>query len=314
VDTVWNNGDQGSRSFESLSDFAIASGFQSELNELSFKVTNGGGPTALLVAGLAGSAEVIPEPSTALLLATGLAGLAAAGRRRRRAGNRAREGGTMLRIFVFIFVLMLSSGASASPISVGGFSFLAGEQAFADDASLVSGVITGANEETIRTVLVGSNIADSFNTGDSGGGIVEVRFTDNLVRNGSGTDLVIFELSGDKPAGTPDPREIFAVSVFDGSTFSSFVTVTPIATGFPNPADPTLDVFAVEIDIGSFGVPMGGTTDRVRLHIFNANLGSKSADLTALGALNSAPIPEPSTALLLAAGLAGLALRRRLMA
>ena len=218
----------------------------------------------------------------------------------------------MLRLSAIVTcILLASSGVTAAPISVGGFTFSAGEEAFADDALLVSGVITGGNEETIRTVLVGSNIADSFNTGDSGGGIVEVQFIDNHVLNGPGTDLVIFELSGDKPAGTPDPREIFAVSVFDGSTFSSFVTVTPIATGFPDPADPTLDVFAVEIDIGSFGVSMGETTDRARLHIFNADLGSKSADLTALGALNSVPIPEPSTALLLASGLAGLAAVRR---
>jgi hypothetical protein len=209
----------------------------------------------------------------------------------------------LLRVAALVSTLLGSGVATATPITVGGFVFDAGEIAFADDAILVSGVITGGDETRIRTVLVGSDISDSFNTGDSGGGIVEVHFLDNSIVNGPGTDLVIFELSGDQPAGTPDPREIFGVSVFNGVEFPSFVTVTPIATGFPDPADPTLDVFAVEVDIGAFGVPDGAATDRVRLHIFNANLGSKSADLTALGVLNSgAPVPEPSTPALLILG------------
>jgi PEP-CTERM motif len=212
----------------------------------------------------------------------------------------------MSALIFFFLVVFLSTHAHAAPISVGGFTFAAGEEAFADDASLVSGVITGADEARIRTVLIGSNISDSFNTGDSDGGIVEVLFTDNVIVNGPGTDLVIFELSGDRPPGTPDPREIFGVSVFDGSSFPSFVTVTPIATGFSDRADPTLDVFAVQVDIRAFGIAPGASTDRVRLHIFNANLGTKSADLTAFGALNSGPVPEPGTLFLVAPGLAAL--------
>jgi len=207
-------------------------------------------------------------------------------------------------------VSLLSASAHAAPISVGGFTFNAGEEAFADDAVLVSGVITGADAPTIKTILVGSNISDSFNTGDSGGGIVEVLFTDNVILNDAGNDLVIFELSGDQPAGTPDPREIFGISIFNGVSFSSFVTVTPVATGFPDPADPTLDVFVVPVDLSSFGIAPGATTDRVRLHIFNANLGSKSADLTALGALNSLAVPEPSVSAAFAVGLSALVLHR----
>ncbi len=216
-----------------------------------------------------------------------------------------------MRLPMFIVLCLLVPGlGGAAPVSVGGYTFGAGEEAFADDASLVSGVITGPDEAGIRSTLVGSDISDSFNTGDSGGGIVEVEFIDNAIVNGPGPDLVIFELSGDRPAGTPDPREIFGISVFDGSGFPAFVTVTPVATGFPDPADSTLDVFAVEVDLGSFGIPLGGTSSLVRLHIYNANLGSKSADLTALGALNSV-VPEPSTGVLCCLGvLLGTGIRR----
>ncbi len=215
------------------------------------------------------------------------------------------------RVVLFFSSLIFSAPAISSPISVAGFTFPDGEQAFADDAFIVSGVITGADTEGVRRILVGSDIADSFNTGDSGGGIVEVRFLDNLILNGPGTDLVIFELSGDQPAGTPDSQEVFGFSAWSSGAFTPFVTVTPIATGYPDPADPTLDVFKVEIDLANFGVPDSGFTDRVRLHIYNANLGSKSADLTALGALNSQPVPEPRTSLLIAFGVLLLGVTRR---
>jgi hypothetical protein len=48
-------------------------------------------------------------------------------------------------------------------------------------------------------LLAGSYIAGSFNTGDSGGGIVEIQFTDNVILSGPGPDLVVFELSGEPP-------------------------------------------------------------------------------------------------------------------
>lgn len=56
--------------------FTLDDGFVFGINTLEFRVWNGGGPTALLVSTLSGHAEPIPEPSTALLLAFGLTGLA----------------------------------------------------------------------------------------------------------------------------------------------------------------------------------------------------------------------------------------------
>ena len=135
-----------------------------------------------------------------------------------------------------------------------------------------------------------------------------MQFTDNAVQNGPGPDLIIFEVSGPRSPGTPDPAEHFEVSIFNGTSFTPFVGFDPVATGFGTP-DPTLDIFAVQIELSSFGVTSGALVDRVRLHVFDNNQGSKGADIAALGALNS--IPEPSTGLLLATGLLGLAMRRR---
>ncbi len=220
-----------------------------------------------------------------------------------------------MRLLVAPLILLLPAAAFGSPISVGGFSFAAGEAAFADTASLVSGsgvrftcTAGGTAASSYAEALSGSDVTQCVNVVGGGDGIVEVQFTDNAVQNGTGTDLIIFEVSGPQSPGTPDPAEHFEVSIFNGTAYSAFVGFDPVATGFGTP-DPTLDIFAVQIDLSSFGIASGALVDRVRLHLFDNGLGSKGGDIAALGALNS--IPEPSTALLLATGLVAMAMGRR---
>jgi hypothetical protein len=215
-------------------------------------------------------------------------------------------------------LILFATSAFASPINVGGYSF-SGEAAFADDAFLVSGTIRfnclgggwGVNPEatSVAEALAGSDLSHCVNNDTGNSGVVEAIFSDNLILNGPGPDLVVFELSGALAAGTPDPRESFGISVHDGAAFTPFTYFDPIATGTSFCGDPAqcLDTFSVEIDLSAFALSDGETVNRVRLHIFDVGLGTKSADIGALGALNSAPIPEPSTALLVGGGLILLA-------
>ncbi len=219
-----------------------------------------------------------------------------------------------MRLLVATLIALLPAAAFGSPISVGGFTFAAGEAAFADTASLVSGsgvrftcTAGGTAASSYAEALSGSDVTQCVNVSGGGDGIVEVQFTDNAVQNGPGADLIIFEVSGPQSPGTPDPAEHFEVSIFNGSAFSAFSGFDPVATGFGTP-DPTLDIFAVQIDLSSFGIASGATVDRLRLHLFDNGLGSKGGDIAALGALNS--IPEPSTALLLSSAILVLATRR----
>jgi hypothetical protein len=217
-----------------------------------------------------------------------------------------------MRIWAIVasMVIIPSSVASGAPIAVGGFTFSEGEVAFADDASLVSGSVRfsctagGTAASSISEALSGSDVTQCVNTVGGGDGTVEVLFTDNSITNGPGTDLVIFEVSGFQSVGTPDPNERFEVSIFDGATYSGFASYDPVSTGYGT-LDPSLYIFAVEIDLSDFGLAAGAITDRVRVHLFDVGGGSKAADIAALGALNSgAPVPEPSSGALVLLGLA----------
>lgn len=225
----------------------------------------------------------------------------------------------MGRVCISIGLLLLWAGAaSGAPITVGGFTFIDGEAAFADDAFLVSGTIRMCGggfppAPSIDVALSGANVTDCANNNTGNSGIVEVLFTDNAVVNGPGPDLVVFELSGSLAPGTPDPRERFELSIFDGTSFTPLQGFEPIATGFNSCGDPTvcLDLFAVAIDLSAFGITDGATTDRLQLRIFDVGLGTKSADITAAGALNSQPVPEPSTLALVLLGFVGTTMRCR---
>ncbi len=85
-----STGNTNTTQFGSFTSFSINSGFIAGVNTLDFIVNNGGGPTGLRVDQLQGTASPpqasgVPEPTTMILLGTGLAGVVAKVRKRHKA-------------------------------------------------------------------------------------------------------------------------------------------------------------------------------------------------------------------------------------
>jgi hypothetical protein len=79
---------------------------------------------------------------------------------------------------------------------------------------VIPGAVTGTTDEQVRSTLVGSNLGDSIRVITPDVAAIEISFSDNLISNGDGTDLVIFELSGSATSvGFADVNERFEVSV-----------------------------------------------------------------------------------------------------
>lgn len=182
--------------------------------------------------------------------------------------------------------------AIGAPISVAGIEFPNGEDDFAKDAVVVSGTVTGSSLSEVQATLVGSGITDSIRVITPDVAEIEITFGARQILNESGPDVVVFELSGDQLPGTPDFNERFEVSILGGGFFTPFQVVVPVATGFDDPADSSLDVFAVLLDLSDYGLAPGEVADRVRIRLVD-NLVTRSADPTAVGLLHSVPEPGP---------------------
>lgn len=192
--------------------------------------------------------------------------------------------------------LLLGATSASATISVGGFDF--NDDAFADTLTASSGDFStsGGSLADVLTDKDAGTYAFSF----SEGAFVELGFTDNLVINGMGNDLVLFEL------GVADPLTV----TIGGVTLEVLTAATGFSAG-------GFSLNAIALDLDLFGIADGGSISSLRL-AFPINQESGTVSSTSLvGALNSQSItggvPEPTTWAMLIAGfgLVGAAARRR---
>jgi hypothetical protein len=194
--------------------------------------------------------------------------------------------------------LLAAAPVAAAPINIAGSTYdtvnfadtLVSSQAvggsFATNAATVADAVTGWDV----TQWAYCNCTSAF---------VELGFTDNVVTNGAGADLAVFEI------GTPDN---FGLSLTVGGVTQ---TVASVATGFSAGG---YNINIATIDLSLFGLASGASINSIVVNMGFPYAGtSNSPTLGAVVALHdaSAPVPEPTLLALLGAGLAGGALRVR---
>jgi hypothetical protein len=189
-------------------------------------------------------------------------------------------------------VMALNSGAPApQPITIAGIPFESNSGA--DVASVVAGsspsffqcgvtpelglpTLPGLSADAGATTVVSDGSADTEAFGKVA---LDVGFTDNVVVNGAGPDLAVFE------SGVP---EGFTVAVFDAATgtYSAPLRFDPIGIGFYDHCG--FAVNAALVDLSSFGVARLGTVSQLRIDNLGAPGGFEGADLADVRAVHSA--------------------------
>jgi len=214
----------------------------------------------------------------------------------------------------------------ADMIFIGGYNFQS--NAFAD--TLVSSYSTdpidggfyqapllgGMAPVTFEQAILGPYTGDAVFSPDLLS-YVQLGFTDNVLRNGPGPDLALFE--------TGIVADVFAVALAPSASATGFREYTTAYTGFGFGSGVPANYLNVAlVDLSDFGVPAGEVLNSITVGLYpvsRSNLGPGTVSLTAVAAFypgagaapsDPTPVPAPPGLLLaLAAGVVGVAVKRR---
>lgn len=214
-----------------------------------------------------------------------------------------------------ISALAFTASLAATPtfgaaISIGGVEF-ADESAFADQVLSINGnfrrysgtgaTLVPATAAEITSLLTDQR-PDTFIIAGAplGGQQVRLGFTDNLLINGTGADLALYEL------GFPDS---FGVTINGVSRQYTSVFTGESQVG---PYSNLAQLNVARIDLSDFGIAPGAALSEITVGLDILSAPGFTTSLSLAGAINSQRVvSEPATILLLmGAGLAALCRRR----
>jgi hypothetical protein len=214
--------------------------------------------------------------------------------------NKTRLHGLLAAVVVAAAFVFAIPRAAAAPIVIAGVNYDTVD--FAD--TLISSGSTGGSftlgggAATLQDAVTGWNV-DNWAFCNCTTAFVELGFTDNVVTNGPGADLALFEI------GTPDN---FGISLTIGGVTQTIISA---ATGFTQGQGFGINLATIDLDL--FGIAPGASINSIVVNMgFPFANTSSSPTLAAVTALHrSSVVPEPSSIALLGLGFAAIAALRR---
>lgn len=205
--------------------------------------------------------------------------------------------------FAAMLLGLVSAQGAHATLQIGGITFA--DDSYADSLISSSGVFT-VTGTSLQAALTDKDLSTWVSSMTPGAKVV-LGFTNNVIVNGAGDDLALFEVGHEAYEYSQEGFDSFNVTI-NGITRTYFTTETTTIVDDHN-------VNMTTLDLSFFGIAAGATVNKIEIGMDFDTRGSRP-QLQLVAAIHSMPVsavPEPHSYALMLAGLCSLAwvVRRR---